>query len=61
MTDGRFKYIHAQKRGENFRELIDTLEDPAEFENRIADPRYAADLARLRGAVIEHFMGKVLP
>ena len=41
--------------------LLDTLEDPCEFENRIADPRYAADLARLREAVIEHFMGKVLP
>jgi arylsulfatase A-like enzyme len=59
--DGRFKYVHVQKKGEHFRELLDTLEDPCEFENRIADPRYAADLARLREAVIEHFMGKVLP
>jgi arylsulfatase A-like enzyme len=59
--DGRFKYVHVQKKGEHFRELLDTLEDPCEFENRIADPRYAADLARLREAIIEHFMGKVLP
>ena len=61
VTDGRFKYIHVQKQGEHFRELLDTLEDPCECENRISDPRYAADLARLRGAMIEHFMEKVLP
>ena len=61
VTDGRYKYVHVQKKNENFRELIDTLEDPCEFENRIRAPRYAAELARLREAVIEHVMGKVLP
>lgn len=58
---GACRCIHVLNPRENFRELIDTPEDPAEFENRIGAPRYAADLARLRGAIIQHFMEKVLP
>ncbi len=61
VTDGRYKYVHVEKRGEHFREFMDTRDDPEEFENRIADKGYAADLARLREAVIDHLLGSVLP
>ncbi len=61
VTDGRYKYIHVQKQGENYREFIDTVEDPNEFENRINEPRYAPELSRLRAALIEHLIGSVLP
>lgn len=61
VTDGRYKYVHVQKPGEDYRELIDTEADPDEFESIIDDPDCAPVLSRLREKVIEHFMGKVLP
>lgn len=60
-TDGRHKYIHIQKKGENYRELLDTGADPGEFINYIEDPGYAGILASLREKVVEHFMPKALP
>lgn len=61
VTDGRFKYVHVQKRGEQYRELLDNLADPCEFDNLIGRPEYQSDLARLREKVIEHFIPAVLP
>ncbi len=61
VTDGRYKYIHVQKHGENFREFMDTKTDPHEYLNSIDNPEYSAEIARLRGAVIEHLIGSVLP
>jgi arylsulfatase A-like enzyme len=67
--DGRFKYIHVQKRRqdsfgiteENYREFFDTEKDPLEFDNYISDLSYAADVSRLREKLIEHFLPSVLP
>ena len=61
VTDGRYKYVHIQKPGENYRELLDTESDPCEFENKINDPSAAPALAGLREKVVEHIIGKVLP
>ena len=61
VTDGKYKYVHVQKRGENYRELLDCVSDPHEFENKYGEDEYSSVLARLSGKVIEHFMGKVLP
>lgn len=61
VTDGRYKYIHIQKKEEKYRELLDRAADPEEFTNFAADPSYAGTLSRLKERVIEHFMPKVLP
>ena len=60
-TDGRYKYIHVQKKGENYRELLDRRSDPNEFNNLIEAPSCREASDRLREKVIEHFMPKVLP
>jgi len=60
-TDGRYKYVHVQKKGENYRELLDTVTDHREFSNLIADPAHEEAASRLKEKVIEHFMPKVLP
>jgi arylsulfatase A-like enzyme len=62
-TDGRYKYVHVQKRGEEYRELLDRGTDPDEFNNLVdsPDPSCREALIRLREKVIEHFMPKVLP
>ncbi|MDR0731292.1 MAG: DUF4976 domain-containing protein, partial [Treponema sp.] len=60
-TDGRYKYIHVQKKNENYRELLDRAADPEEFTNFAADPSYAGTAARLKERIVEHFMPKVLP
>ena len=61
VTDGLMKYVHVQKGNEQYRELLDNLADPCEFENLIGKPEYQSDLARLREKIIEHFIPKVLP
>ncbi|MDR0709777.1 MAG: sulfatase-like hydrolase/transferase [Spirochaetaceae bacterium] len=60
-TDSRYKYIHIQKRGENYRELLDTCTDPDEFFNRIGDPSCLEAEGRLKEQVIGHFMPRLLP
>ena len=60
-TDGRYKYIHIQKQGENYRELLDKVSDPEEFNNQIREPACREAASRLKEQVIEHFMPKVLP
>jgi arylsulfatase A-like enzyme len=61
VTDGRHKYIHIQRKNENYRELLDMVADPGEFTNFINEPLYAGVLNTLREKTIEHFMPKVLP
>jgi arylsulfatase A-like enzyme len=61
VTDGRYKYIHIQKEGENYRELLDRVADPDEYTSYINEPVYAGILNTLKEKVIEHFMPKVLP
>ena len=61
VTDGRYKYVHIHKTGESYAELIDTLEDPHEFENRIDHEEYSFVLARLSREIVTHFMNTVLP
>ncbi|MDR2072424.1 MAG: sulfatase-like hydrolase/transferase [Spirochaetaceae bacterium] len=61
VTDGRYKYIHIQKKGENYRELLDRVADPDEYTSYIDEPIYAGVLNTLKEKVIEHFMPKVLP
>lgn len=61
VTDGRYKYVHIQKPGENYQELLDSKEDPEESYNLIREASYAPDLARLRGHLIEHIMADILP
>jgi arylsulfatase A-like enzyme len=60
-TDGRYKYVHVQKEGENFREFTDKDADPDEFDNYLDDPSFAGILNNLKEKVIEHFMPRVLP
>ena len=60
-TDGRYKYVHIQKQGENYRELLDRVSDPDEFENLIREPSCQEAAGRLKEKMIEHFMPKVLP
>jgi len=60
-TDGRYKYVHIQKPGEDFRELADRVKDPNEFSNLVNDPSCQEASGRLKEKIIEHFMPKVLP
>ncbi|MCL2833085.1 MAG: sulfatase-like hydrolase/transferase [Treponema sp.] len=60
-TDGRYKYVHVQKPGEDFRELLDRKAEPEEFSNLINNPDCREAAGRLKEKVIEHFMPKVLP
>jgi len=60
-TDGRYKYIHVQKRGENYRELLDMGTDPDEFINYISNSSTLEAEARLKEQVINHFMPGILP
>lgn len=61
VTDGRYKFVRVRKNDEDFREFVDLEEDPYEYENRFSDPRYAPEIARLSGQLLDHVMKKVLP
>lgn len=61
VTDGTIKYIHIEKPGESYRELLDMGSDPHEFENQINKPEYAQDVIRMAGQVVNHFMDTVMP
>lgn len=61
VTDGVKKLVRIKKGQEDFRELTDLASDPFEYENKISDPDFAADIARLESAMIDHIMDKVLP
>jgi len=58
--DGRVKYVKAAFRGKKFTELIDLAVDPNETENKINDPAYTSDKARLTEKLCELFMGRLL-
>ena len=61
ITDGRYKYIHIQKEGEQYDEFYDLQADPGEFCNSIADPTCQGDVARMSIRLLEHFFPAVLP
>lgn len=61
VTDGRQKLIHVQKPAGTWDEFLDRARDPGELYNLIGEPALQADIARLRGAMIEHMLPKVLP
>ena len=60
-TDGRYKYVHVQKMGEDFRELLDRVSDPDEFSSLINESASRDAECRLKEKIIEHFMPKILP
>ena len=60
VTDGRYKYVHVQKGEEQGRELLDLLQDPNEFENKIDQEKYQRVLAEMRNRMIEHILPSVL-
>jgi arylsulfatase A-like enzyme len=60
-TDGRHKYIHIQKKGENYRELLDMKSDPDEFINFIGRPSSLEAEGRLKEQVVSHFIPGLLP
>ena len=60
-TDGRYKYIHIQKKGEHCNELLDMSADPDEYINYIGSPSTLEAEGRLKEQVIGHFMPGLLP
>jgi len=61
VTDGTIKYVHVEKPGESYRELLDMDNDPHEYENHINKAEYAKDVIRMSNEVINHFMATVMP
>lgn len=61
VSDGKLKYVHIKKPGEEFYELLDLEADPNEYINVINQPMYQNGLAKLRGQAINHFIQKLLP
>ena len=61
VTDGTRKYIHVEKPGEHYRELLDQTTDPHEFTNQLGKPEYDKTASLLREKVIDHFIQTVLP
>ncbi|HBQ64440.1 MAG TPA: hypothetical protein DD727_05885 [Clostridiales bacterium] len=61
ISDGTSKYIHIQKKNENFREFIDMAADPLETVNGIRDPANAGKLSELRERALEILMKDLLP
>ncbi|TVY11095.1 sulfatase family protein [Paenibacillus cremeus] len=60
VSDGTLKYVQTLKGGAEYAEMFDLEKDPHEYENVIERSEYAPDLARLRKAIINHFMPKLL-
>ncbi|MEA5014310.1 MAG: sulfatase-like hydrolase/transferase [Candidatus Limiplasma sp.] len=61
VTDGSMKYIHVEKPGEHYRELLDRRADPQEFDNQLGKAEYAPEASRLQEQLINHLMQTVLP
>lgn len=60
VSDGSYKYVYTNKAGQEYAELFDLRADPDEYDNALARPELAGELARLRGQVVKHLMPKVL-
>jgi arylsulfatase A-like enzyme len=58
--DGRYKYLHVQDEGSKFDELYDVKNDPNEFTNLAGSKEHSAELARLRGILLERFVADCL-
>jgi arylsulfatase len=61
VSDGRMKYIHLHKYGEQLSELFDLQKDPEELFNVIETPKYQREITMLQGEMINLFMEKLLP
>ncbi|GLX67747.1 sulfatase family protein [Paenibacillus glycanilyticus] len=60
VSDGRHKYVHVQKNGQQTCEMFDLAHDPYEYANIVDDPAYSAILSDLRGQLLNLYMNKVL-
>jgi arylsulfatase A-like enzyme len=61
VTDGRYKYIHLRRNNSTQAELYDLESDPHEYQNQVHNPAYSDTLAMLRGAMVNQFLGDLLP
>jgi arylsulfatase A-like enzyme len=58
VRDERYKYAHY---ADGDSELYDLADDPTELRNLAADPAHAAEAARLRALLVEHFLANHRP
>lgn len=61
VSDGDCKYVRRMTSEGAFTEVFDLVEDPGEFVNVAGEPRYAARRADLEQAVLDLWMGRLLP
>ena len=60
VSDGRWKLARVAQGERQHTELIDLATDPHELVNRIGDPAYRQQVARLQGKLIDHLMAHTL-
>ncbi len=60
-SDGACKYVRRVARDGSFMEMFDLEADPGEFVNVVGEPRYAARRAELEQAILDLWMGRLLP
>lgn len=60
VSDGRYKLARVAQGERQHSELIDLETDPHELVNRIDDPAYRSDLARLNAQLVDHLMSHTL-
>ena len=60
VSDGRYKLTRVAQGERQHTELIDLETDPHEMVNRIDDPAYRSQLARLNAEMVDHLMSHIL-
>lgn len=60
VSDGRYKLARVSQGERQHTELIDLETDPHELLNRIDDPEYRSQLARLNAEMVDHLMSHTL-